>query len=88
MLHSITIPCIQVGQTEPIRTFRSADHYVIQPRSEILIDVFVDRFDKDLHNCPQDYLIEPCPPFEYTYSLVMVACLVEIGEEVTNKVRP
>ncbi|XP_071144097.1 uncharacterized protein [Mytilus edulis] len=87
LLNSTTIPCIQVGQTEPIRKVRSADHYVIQPRSEILIDVFVDRFDKDLHNCPQDYLIEPCPQFEDTYPLVMAACLVEIGEEVTNKVR-
>ncbi|CAC5420027.1 unnamed protein product [Mytilus coruscus] len=87
LLNSTTIPCIKVGQTEPIRKVRSADHYVIQPRSETLIDVFVGRFKNDDHSSPQDYLIEPCPQFEDTYPLVMAACLAEIGETVTNKVR-
>ncbi|CAC5416353.1 unnamed protein product [Mytilus coruscus] len=87
LLNSTTIPCFQIEQTGPIRKVRSADHYVIQPRSETLIDVFVDRLKNDDHNSPQDYLIEPCPQFEDTFPLVMAACLVEIGENVTNKVR-
>ncbi|CAC5362425.1 unnamed protein product [Mytilus coruscus] len=47
LLNGVTIPCIQIGQPEPVRKVRAADNFIIPPQSEILIDVFVDKTEND-----------------------------------------
>jgi hypothetical protein len=66
---------------------RSADHFVIPPKTEMIIDVFVDRFETDDFTKPQDFLIEPHSYFIETHPVVMASCLVDIRNEVTNKIR-
>jgi hypothetical protein len=59
LLNKTKIPCIQIGQPETLRRVRSADHFVIPPKTEMIIDVFVDRFETDDFTKPQYFLIEP-----------------------------
>jgi hypothetical protein len=44
LLDGIAIPCTQIGQPEPVRKITAADDFIIPPRSEVIIDVFVDKF--------------------------------------------
>jgi hypothetical protein len=46
-LNGTTIPCIQIGQSEIVRKVRSADDFYIPPRSEVIVEVFVDKFDDE-----------------------------------------
>jgi hypothetical protein len=87
LLNGTTIPCIQIGQSEIVRKVRSADDFYIPPRSEVIVEVFVDKFDDDNPEGPQNYLLEPSPFFEQRYPVAMAACLVEISHNVTNQVR-
>ena len=87
LLNKTKIPCIQIGQPETLRRVRSADHFVIPPKTEMIIDVFVDRFETDDFTKPQDFLIEPHSYFIETHPVVMASCLVDIRNEVTNKIR-
>ena len=41
------IPCIQIGVRNSIRKVTLADHVVIPPQSEALLDVFVERKETD-----------------------------------------
>ncbi|CAC5421594.1 unnamed protein product [Mytilus coruscus] len=59
LLNGVTIPCIQIGQPEPVRKVRAADNFTIPPQSEILIDVFVHKTENDPVSPLQDYLIDP-----------------------------
>ena len=86
-LNGVTIPCIQIGQPDPVRKIRSADNFVIPPKTERIIDVFVDKFDTDDTTGPQDYLLEPTEVFVEEHTLVMASCLVDISNNVTNKIR-
>jgi hypothetical protein len=43
---------------------RSADDFYIPPRSEVIVEVFVDKFDDDNSEGPHNYLLEPFPFFE------------------------
>ena len=83
LLNKIKIPCIQIGQPETVRRVRSADHFVIPPKTEMIIEVFVDRFETDDFTKPQDFLIEPHSYFIETHPVVMASCLVDIRNEVT-----
>jgi hypothetical protein len=56
LLNGTTIPCIQIGQSEIVRKVRSADDFYIPPRSEVIVEVFVDKFDDDNPEGPQNYL--------------------------------
>jgi hypothetical protein len=53
----------------------------------MIIDVFVDRFETDDFTKPQYFLIEPHSYFIETHPVVMASCLVDIRNEVTNKIR-
>ncbi|CAC5410305.1 Retrovirus-related Pol polyprotein from transposon opus,Retrovirus-related Pol polyprotein from transposon 17.6 [Mytilus coruscus] len=75
LLNGVTIPCIQIGQPEPVR------------KSEILIDVFVDKTENDPTSPPQDYLIEPSSHFIENHPVMMASSLVDLCHDVTNKVR-
>jgi hypothetical protein len=56
---------------------RSADHFVIPPKTEMIIEVFVDRFETDDFTKSQDFLIEPHSYFIETHPVVMASCLVD-----------
>ncbi|CAC5410264.1 unnamed protein product [Mytilus coruscus] len=87
LLNGVTIPCIQIGQPEPVRKVRAADNFTIPPQSEILIDVFVDKTENDPISPPQDYLIEPSSHFIENHPVMMASSLVDLCHDVTNKVR-
>ena len=87
LLDGIAIPCTQIGQPEPVRKITAADDFIIPPRSEVIIDVFVDKFHSDNLSGPQNYLLEPNNFFVEKYPVVMASCLVDISQDVTNKVR-
>lgn len=87
LLDGIAIPCTQIGQPEPVRKITAADDFIIPPRSEVIIDVFVDKFHSDNLSGPQNYLLEPNTFFVEKYPVAMASCLVDISHEVTNKVR-
>jgi hypothetical protein len=87
LLDGIAIPCTQIGQPEPVRKITAADDVIIPPRSEVIIDVFVDKFHSDNLSGPHNYLLEPNNFFVEKYPVAMASCLVDITHEVTNKVR-
>ncbi|CAC5361722.1 unnamed protein product [Mytilus coruscus] len=88
LLGGHAIHCIQIGQTNKIiRKIYVADNYEIPPRSEIFIDVFVDRFHDDSPETVQDCILEPSENFSERFSLVMAPCLVNISQNVTCKTR-
>ncbi|CAC5404231.1 unnamed protein product [Mytilus coruscus] len=87
LLNGVTIPCIQIGQPEPVRNVRAADNFTIPPQSEILIDFFVDKTENDPISPPQDYLIEPSSHFIENHPVMMASSLVDLCHDVTNKVR-
>jgi hypothetical protein len=89
MLRETAIPCIQIGlPTEPReRRVRAADHYVIPPNSENIVDVFIDREEQDDYLSTLDVLVEPTAHFNEEYPLVMAASLVDMKNNTTGKVR-
>ncbi|CAC5386997.1 unnamed protein product [Mytilus coruscus] len=78
---------MKVGQSDPIRKVTLTDIYVIPARSEVIVDVFIDRFDTDTKDNPTELLIEPHTQFTDRYPLRMASCLVDPSQTVTNKVR-
>jgi hypothetical protein len=60
---------------------------ITPPKTEMIIEVFVDRFETDDFTKPQYFLIEPHSYFIETHPVVMASCLVDIRNEVTNKIR-
>ena len=81
------IPCTQIGRPEPIRKVVVSDNFEIPPRSEVLVDVFIDRFENDDLNGNQDFLLEPTTEFMQNFPLSMAATLVNIKDNVTSRVR-
>ncbi|CAC5392521.1 unnamed protein product [Mytilus coruscus] len=86
-LNNEVIPSFKVGQSDPIRKVTLADNYVIPARSEVIVDVFIDRFDTDTKDNPTELLIEPHTQFTDRYPLRMASCLVDPSQTVTNEVR-
>lgn len=88
LLGDHVINCTQIGQTDNhVRKVYVAENSEIPPRSEILIDVFVDRKQNDLIEREQNCLLEPSEDFSERYPLVMAPCLVDISKNVTCKAR-
>ncbi|VDI17858.1 Hypothetical predicted protein [Mytilus galloprovincialis] len=87
LLGGHTIHCTQIGQSNKIRKMYVADNYEIPARSEILIDVFVDRFHDDSSETVKNCILEPFENFSERFSLVMAPCLVNISQNVTCKTR-
>ncbi|KAH3876475.1 hypothetical protein DPMN_000319 [Dreissena polymorpha] len=42
-----TKPCIQIGMKNYVRKVTAADHLIIPPLSEAVIDVFIERKESD-----------------------------------------
>ncbi|MEW8546417.1 MAG: reverse transcriptase family protein, partial [Candidatus Thiodiazotropha sp.] len=81
------VPIIQVGLKSKVRRVTSADHFVIPPQAESVIDVFVERDDSDDFSCENKCLIEPTEHFQESYPLKMAPTLIDINEGCTCKVR-
>ena len=87
LLGGKTIHCTQIGQPEKIRKIRVADDYQIPPRSEILIDVFIDRFEKDASSTSQTFVLESTDDVLEKYPILMAPTVVNIEKDVTSLVR-
>ncbi|MCG7869970.1 MAG: reverse transcriptase, partial [Candidatus Thiodiazotropha taylori] len=81
------VPIIQVGLKSKVRRVTSADHFVVPPQAESVIDVYVERDDSDDFSCESKCLIEATQHFQETYPLKMAPTLVDINEGCTCKVR-
>ena len=87
LLNGCTIPCIQNHQPSRLRKVSAADDFQVPARSEVIIDVYVEREDEDCGKKPQEYVVEPLETFSERHPLVMAASLVEISGSVTSQVR-
>lgn len=65
----------------------SAENVIIPPKSEIIVDVLVERIDKDYLSDSQEFLIEPNQKCIEKYPVLMANCLLDIKSDVTSKVR-
>ncbi|MCG8077974.1 MAG: retroviral-like aspartic protease family protein, partial [Candidatus Thiodiazotropha taylori] len=81
------VPIIQVGMKSKVRRVTSADHFIIPPQAETVIDVYVERDDSDDFSCESKCLIEATEHFQETYPLKMAPTLVDINEGCTCKIR-
>ncbi|MCG8032791.1 MAG: retroviral-like aspartic protease family protein, partial [Candidatus Thiodiazotropha taylori] len=87
MINEQEVPIIQIGVRTRIRRVTAADHFVIPPQSEAVVDVFIERQEYDDFSTEQDYLIEPTEHFRTTYPLQMAPSLTNISKSCTGKVR-
>jgi len=87
LLGGTIIHCVQIGQTGKVRKIRVAEDLNIPPRCEIIVDVFVDRYDQDSPEQPQDFILEPADDFMQHFPVIMAPTLVDISQDVTSKVR-
>lgn len=87
LLNGCSVPCIQNHQPSRLRKVRAAEDYQIPARSEMIIDVFVDREEDDCCDESKDFIVEPVEKFTERYPLLMATALVEINNSVTSKVR-
>jgi len=84
ILHGIEIPLLHKFK---VRKVRAADHVVIAPFSEMIIDTLVDRRDDDDSKPTCDVMIEPTTNFQEIYPLVMAPSLADLNRDVTAKIR-
>lgn len=81
---NIEIPCIQIGNPETTRKVRSADDFKVPGSSEAIIDVFIERNEKEDNS---EVLIEPSQNFVENSSLMMAPCVVNMRGNVTAPIR-
>ena len=87
LLNGFIIPIVQIGHSDSLRKVVSAENVIIPPKSEIIVDVLVERTDKDYLSDSQELLIAPNQKFIEKYPVLMANCLVDIKSDVTSKVR-
>lgn len=87
LLNGFIIPVVQIGHSDSVRKVVSAENVIIPPKSEIIVDVLVERIDKDYFSDSQEFLIEPNQKFIEKYPVLMANCLLDIKSDVTSKVR-
>ena len=87
MINKQEVPIIQVGVNSRMRKVTAADHFVIPPQSEAIVDVYIERQEYDDFSAEQDYIIEPTEHFRATYPLQMAPSLANMNESCTGKVR-
>ena len=84
-INGVTIQC--TSQSNNVRKVTVADDYEVPANSEMIVDVFVERNQSDNSMTGTEFLIEPCKQFVEDHPLVVSSTLVDIGREVTSKVR-
>ena len=67
------VPIIQVGLRDRVCRVTAADHFVIPPQSESVIDVYVERNDSDDFLTENTCLVEETEHFQETYPLKMAS---------------
>lgn len=87
LLNGFIIPVVQIGHSDSVRKVVSAENVIIPQKSEIIVDVLVERIDKDYFSDSQEFLIEPNQKFIEKYPVLMANCLLDIKSDVTSKVR-
>ena len=86
-LRGVSIPLEMVGVANRARRVTLADHYVIPPMTEAVVDVFIDRSEYDEDHHIRQMVIEPISNFSKDYSLIMAPTLVDLADNVTVKAR-
>ena len=71
LLNGFIIPIVQIGHSNSLRKVVSAENVIIPPKSEIIVDVLVERTDKDYLSDSQEFLIEPNQKFIEKYPVLM-----------------
>ncbi|CAC5405010.1 unnamed protein product [Mytilus coruscus] len=84
-LKGVSIPCIQVKKSEIIRKVTAADHFIIPGYCEAVIDVYIERNEKDELLASKEFMIEPSEEFIANNKIAMAACVVDIKDNVTVK---
>jgi hypothetical protein len=87
LLNGFMFPYVQRGHSDSVRKVVSAENVIIPPQSEIIVDVLVERTDKDYLSDSQELLIALNQKFIEKYPVLMANCLVYIKSDVTSKVR-
>ena len=87
LLNGFIIPIVQIGHSDSVRKVVSAENVIIPPQSEIIVDVLVERTDKDYLSDSQELLIALNQKFIEKYPVLMANFLVDIKSDVTSKVR-
>ena len=85
ILNNVAIPLQQVGAPSRVRKVRCADHHVVPPLSEMMVDVFVDRGVSDVSD--ELLFVEPDADIAMKYSVVVAPCIVDISRRCTVQVR-
>ena len=81
----VSKPCKQINKSSPIRKVRAADNFTIPGHNEIIIHIFVDRSEDDLHESA--VILEPNSDFQDKYGLFMASSLSDLNSKATHKVR-
>ena len=86
VLDGVEVPIFQVRSRGQTRRVVVADDVLLPGQSEVVVDVFVERFEED-DSFQRDLIIEPTENFRETYPLQMASTLVSSNESPTCKVR-
>ena len=86
VLDGVEVPIFQVRSRGQTRRVVVADDVLLPGQSEVVLDVFVERFEED-DSFQRDLIIEPTENFRETYPLQMASTLVSSNESPTCKVR-
>ena len=81
------VPCIGTGRNNRNRQVTIASDSTIPAHSETLVDVFVERFERDELCGLTEFVIEPTAGFKNTYPSEMAAALIDNSKNVTSKIR-
>ena len=82
----IVLDGVEVRSRGQTRRVVVADDVLLPGQSEVVVDVFVERFEED-DIFQRDLIIEPTENFRETYPLQMASTLVSSNESPTCKVR-
>lgn len=85
VLHETSIPLMLLGIPEKIRKAYAADHYVIPPLTEMILDVYVDRSYHETSD--KTLMIEPTSQVNETLRLIMANSLINLTDNTTVKIR-
>ena len=85
VLNGASIPLMLFGIPDKTRKAYAADHYIVPPMCEMVLDVYVDRGENEQGD--KNIMIEPAPQIGESIRLVMASCLVNVADNTTVKVR-
>ena len=84
-LQGLSIPIVMIDGQHRFRKIVAADFLTIPAMSEAMVDVQVDRDEDDERN--KIVMIEQSPTLSEKWNLALAACLVDVGDSATVKIR-